>query len=255
MARIATENNNTLDMSVDLRDEKAVTKQCIRICEDARSYIETLSTRESALLQDATQGTTTDDVRDNFEAQQLTRRALSENRDGLAEAIGRLRERLEHLDTDPTNDNERSRLREEIDISKQCLDVCQLASEVSNRKIYRIGEVIADGDSDQVVVNTLADLFDVERAVSKGNSAQLIGSMTEEALRHMAEKRYNSRFGAVSGDSVRPQAAAASPSSDIETPASKQSFPPQAGYEEQSPGPEARRHRPSPNEMRKRAGG
>lgn len=254
LARITTENSNP-DMTIDLRDERAVTTQCIRICEDAKSYIDTLSNREPALVQEPAQGTSTDFVRESFEAQRLTRRAMSENRDHLAETIGRLRERLERLDADPTNESERSRLREEIDISKQCLDVCQLASEVSHRKIYRIGEVIADGDSDQVVVTTLADLFDVERALSKGNSAQLIGSMTEETLRHMTDKRYSSRFGAVSGGSGHTQATPASPPSDLETPANTRPVPPRAGYEEQSPGPEARRNRPSPNEMRKRAGG
>lgn len=59
--------------------------------------------------------------------------------------------------------------------------------------------MIANGDSDQVVVNTLSDLFDVKKARSTGNSAQLVDSMTEEAPRHLAEKRYSSRFGAVAG--------------------------------------------------------
>jgi hypothetical protein len=67
---------------------------------------------------------------------------------------------------------------------------------VSSQKVYRVGEVIADGDSDQVVANTLADLFDVKRAISKDRSAQLVGSMSGEDLRFLAEKRYESRFGA-----------------------------------------------------------
>jgi hypothetical protein len=39
-----------------------------------------------------------------------------------------------------------------------------------------------DGDSDQVVVTTLANLFNVKKALSKGNLSQLIGAMTEETL-------------------------------------------------------------------------
>jgi hypothetical protein len=54
--------------------------------------------------------------------------------------------------------------------------------------------VVADGDSDQVVVTTLADLFDIKKVVAEGKWVQLVGSMTEEALRHMTEKRYNSPF-------------------------------------------------------------
>jgi hypothetical protein len=40
--------------------------------------------------------------------------------------------------------------------------------------------VIAEGSSDQVVVTTLADLFDIQKALPKDNSAQLVGSMNAE---------------------------------------------------------------------------
>ena len=249
MERFTPENTNTPDTSINLNDERAVTKQCLLICEDAKACIESLTNRESTLLQEAPQNATEDDMQ-NFKAQLLTRQTLDGNRDSLAETIGRLRERLESLlNDDPENDNERLRLQNDINISKQCLDVCKVASEVSHQKIYRIGEVIADGDSDQVVVTTLADLFDVKKALSKGNSAQLIGSMTEETLRHLTDKRYSSRFGAVgASDSAR---TTTSPSVS-ETQKSKYASPTQTGHDEQPPGPEGRRNRPSPNEMRKR---
>ncbi|KAJ6155604.1 hypothetical protein N7470_006170 [Penicillium chermesinum] len=135
-----------------------------------------------------------------FEAQRITRQALDENQDSFDTIIRGLRARLEILvsNNDPGDENERTRLIKDIDASKQCLEICKVASEVSNRKEYRVGEVVADGESDQVVVNTLADLFDVKKALSLGNSAQLVGSMTEEALRHLTDKRYTSRFGALS---------------------------------------------------------
>ncbi|KFZ16806.1 hypothetical protein V501_02064 [Pseudogymnoascus sp. VKM F-4519 (FW-2642)] len=204
MERFAPSNTNTLATSINLDDERAVTEQCLLICEDAKACIESLAHRESILLQEAPQNTIEDDMRD-FKAKLLTRQTLDGTRDSLAETIGRLRERLESLlKEDPNNSDDRIRLQNEINISKQCLDVCKVASEVSHQKIYRIGEVIADGESDQVVVTTLADLFDVKKAVSKGNSAQLIGSMTAESLRDLTDKRYSSRFGAVKAtDSVR----------------------------------------------------
>lgn len=42
MARF-TDNANILKSTVDLKDERDVTKQCLRICEDARSYLESLT--------------------------------------------------------------------------------------------------------------------------------------------------------------------------------------------------------------------
>ena len=107
-------------------------------------------------------------------------------------------------------------------------------------------------ESDQVVITTLADLFHVKIAKSTGNSAQLIGSTTEDTLRHIIDKRYSSRFGASASDPVRVQTGTTTSPSVPETQKSKNSAPPQAGNDEQLRGPDTRPNRPSPNEMRKR---
>jgi Fungal N-terminal domain of STAND proteins len=251
MTRSNIENINPSVVSIDLEDEREVTKQCLRICEDARSYIESLSNRESSLLPEASQNAVEET---SFDAQLRTRQALDENRESFAETIGHLRKRLESLvqDDNPEKDNERSRLQEDINISKQCLDVCKVASEVSRQKVYRIGEVIAEGDSDQVVVTTLADLFDIKKALSMDNSAQLVGSMTAENLRYLTEKRYSSRFGTFAGGSDPTEVGTTSSPAVSEVQKSKHAFAPQTGDHEQSPGPRTRQNRPSANEMRKR---
>lgn len=191
----------TSSLSLDLEDEKEVTRQCLRVCEDASHYIGSLANQESYLFQGPRNAE--NDVR-RFEAQNLTQQVLHKNQENFGTIIDRLRGRLESLvlSNEPGDENERSRLLSDIDASKQCLEICRVASEVSNRKEYRVGEVVADGESDQVVVNTLADLFDVKKALSLGNSAQLVGSMTEEALRDLTEKRYKSRFGALNQSSI-----------------------------------------------------
>lgn len=252
LARLTTQDDNASYVSINLEDEREVTKQCLRICQDAKSFIETLAQRESAVLQEAPRNISPDYVQDRFEAQLLTRQALDENRAGFTGIIRRLQERLDSLVTNTDqNDKERLALQEDIQISRQCLEVCNMASEVSRQKIYRIGEVVADGDSDQVVVTTLADLFDIKKALSKGNSAQLVGSMTEDALRNLTDKRYSSRFAAV-----------ATQSAEVATPSSPSTFgtqndkPPVGISEGGVPQPQRsgpRRARPSPNEMRKRA--
>ncbi|RAQ54250.1 hypothetical protein AFGD_005525 [Aspergillus flavus] len=253
LARIPFDTtDNTPGINLDLKDERAVTKQCLRICQDAKSYIESLANRESDLLQEAPPDTANDDTERLFDAQLLTRQALEANRDSFAEVIGHLGRRLQTLvlDRNPENDNDRQRLQEDINISMKCLEVCKVASEVSRQKIYRVGEAVADGDSDQVVVTTLADLFDVKKALSTGNSAQLVGSMTDDALCHLADKRYSSRFGV----SAHPTGATTTKSPPaFETRRSKHSFPPQSSNDERFSKLETRRNEPSPNEMRKRA--
>ncbi|KAL5363292.1 hypothetical protein BJX96DRAFT_117541 [Aspergillus floccosus] len=250
LAHLTAQDDNASDVSIDLEDEREVTKQCLRVCEDAKNFIESLTQRESAVLQEARRNISPDDVHNRFEAQILTRQALDENRTGFMDIISRLQKRLDSLVTNgDRNGKERLALQEDIQISRQCLEVCNMASEVSRQKVYRIGEVVADGDSDQVVVTTLADLFDIKKALSKGNSAQLVGSMTEEALRNLTDKRYSSRFGAVATQSAE----VATPSSPSTLGTQNDKFPVGVSDDGLSPRPGARRNRPSPNEMRKRA--
>lgn len=246
MALSTTETTTPSDTSIDLKDERAVTEQCLRICEDARSYIESLTDREPSLQHEAAAKHVTND-QNRFEAQILTRKALDENRDRFAELIGRLKGRLESSTLDGTSggDIERSRLQEDIDNYKMCLEVCKKAlNEVSRRKIHNVGEAIADGDSDQVVVTTLADLFDVKKALSRGRSAQLIGSMTDETLRQLSEDRYGSRFGAL----ANAEADETTSHSTLET-----QLPHRTDKDGQPRDTATRRSKPTPNEIRKRA--
>jgi hypothetical protein len=152
----------------------------------------------------------------------------------------------------PDKTNERLQLEADINTAKQCLDVCKLAGEASHEKIYRIGEVIADGNSDQVVVTTLADLFDIKKAHSKDKSAQLVGSMTDGNLQHLTEKRYDSRFGglASSSDSAKINITGSSTAGKLHK--DQQYFSPLNRDGEQATKLKTRQSRPSPNEVKKR---
>lgn len=168
LAYLMAQDDNTSDVSVDLEDKKEVTKQCLRVYKDAKNFIDSLTQRESAVLHGARRNISPDDMQNRFEAQVLTRQALDEKRANFMDIISRLQKRLDSLVTNrDRNGKERLALQEDIQISRQCLEMCNMASEVSRQKVYRIREVVADDDSDQVVVTTLADLFDIKRASSK----------------------------------------------------------------------------------------
>lgn len=112
---------------------------------------ESLLDRESSLLPDTLQTVVEGN---SFEGQLRTRQALDENRDSLVETMGYLRKRVDLLvqGDDPEKDNERSRLQADINISKEDLGVCKVASEVSRQKVHKIEEVIAECDSHQVFI-------------------------------------------------------------------------------------------------------
>jgi hypothetical protein len=238
-------SSSSATSGVNLADEKEVTKQCLRICEDAKQFLE--STRKCSVLEE--HNVTEDQRRDSFRAQLLTRQALDENRDSFVRIIGQLQNRLESLVTEnnPEYSRERSRLLDDISASKQCLEICKVASEVSSQKTYRVGEAIADGDSDQVVANTLADLFDVKKAISKDRSAQLVGSMSGPDLRFLAEKRYESRFGAFAPEPK----SATRPTPIVHAEQESKSAPHQTDPAARTQS-RTRQGKPSSNEMRKR---
>jgi hypothetical protein len=239
--------SNISASDINLDDEKEVTQVCLRICEDAKLFLESLN-RQSTVLQDGKDATGTNEQY-SFEAQLLTSQALSRNRDSFVSIIGHLHGRLQALvlNDNPKDDKERKRLLEDISASKQCLEVCKVASEASSQKIYRVGEVVADGDSDQVVANTLSDLFDVRKAISKGHSAQLVGSMSGEDLRFVTEKRYGSRFGAFAPEPHPPIRSDRVFDTEQETKSTPRQTSP-SSYAQSRPKGE----KPSSNEIRKR---
>lgn len=147
-------------------------------------------TDRELLLQNETALEDAIDARHHFEEQLPTRKALDESSNVLAKLVGHLQGRLEFLALDGTREgnNVTSRLQEDIDSYKQCLEICKRAlNEVSRRKVHRISEVIVNGDSDEVVIATLADLFDAKKALSRGRSAQSIGSTTDETYRQLLD--------------------------------------------------------------------
>ncbi|KAF5235105.1 hypothetical protein FANTH_11826 [Fusarium anthophilum] len=241
------------DTGTDLRDERAVTEQCLRICQDARSYIDSLADREEP-LKDQPLSESVSDNGGPFEAQLLIRRTLNESRDNLAQTIGRLQERLDSMATSGTPKSDLSYLQLEGDLktSKQCLELCKTASEqVAHQKVYTVGEMIADGNSDQVVITTLADLFNVKKASSTNRSAQWIGSLSDDTARQVSKDRYSSRFGAVAADGAGDGISTMPSTSN--THEVNSSLARRPGKTGQPVASEAVHRRPSANEIRKRA--
>ena len=196
MSSLTAEKPRSLDAGINLKDERAVTGQCLHICQEAKTYLESLVSKEK-ILQAPNDLGPGKDAPDQFEAQNLTRESIDNYRDGFAETIGRLKERLDAmLSAEAPNNEQRAQLQKDILASQQCLEVCKEASnEVSRRRIYQVGEAVSDGDSDQVLVTTIADLFDVKKALSLGRSAQLLGMMKDDTLQKLSSDRYGSRFG------------------------------------------------------------
>lgn len=98
---------------------------------------------------------------------------LLTNRDKVSENIDNYQKRLQSLIPcrDPTDHDRRLHTQEDTSIS----------SDISPR-ICKIREIIATEGSNQIVVDTSAGYFHIEQAISRGNSAQFVGSITEQQV-------------------------------------------------------------------------
>ncbi|KAL2877650.1 hypothetical protein SGCOL_006987, partial [Colletotrichum sp. CLE4] len=103
MDGLTTEVAGSVDasgMATDLEDERVVTERCLRICEDAQHYLETLAS-DGDLLKQQLPPTNSGNVQSRL--------------DSLP------------LDRSHAHDDERTRLLQHLDISKQRLDMYEVA--------------------------------------------------------------------------------------------------------------------------------
>ncbi|KAL0929880.1 uncharacterized protein CTRU02_215089 [Colletotrichum truncatum] len=238
-----TESSSAPDTSADLQDERAVTEQCLLICQNAKSHLQSLTDQEESPKRQMA----IKDGHSRLETHVSTCKTLGHSRDRLLETIGQLKGRLDSSDVDGTPQNQRQRSLWETDLRnlREVMEGVKMASEVlAQRKIYSGGELEADVDSDQVLITTQADLFEIKKGKSTNRSAQWVGSSSDDTAQQIAKHRYGSRFGVMK---------------TIEAPAAfrEVSSPPvhRQDVDRHSAAREATSRQPEPNVTRKRGSG
>lgn len=180
------------ELAIDLNDEQEVTQECLRICEDVRSYIERRGCSGYLHTRDGSRNALETETENGSEARALTSQALNKSRDILARTTDDLQNHIGALipNKSPKDGDAMLQLRQDIGVSNECLEVCRVASEACSQTFRRVRHEIVDRDSNQAVVNNLGDLFDIKKT-KDSNSAQILGSMTEEVLRKLNNRRYS----------------------------------------------------------------
>ncbi|KAI1839521.1 hypothetical protein JX266_014268 [Neoarthrinium moseri] len=199
-----------------------------------------------------------DSTRMQFEAQLALNQTLQETQRRSSDTVSRLQARLDlmTLSAGPERDRHRLELQDDIKTSKQCVEVCRQASEkVYSHKIHIIGEVAAEDDTDQVVITTLANLFDVKKVSARNRSAQLVGSTDAATLQKLSTDRYSSRFGAVSGGLELDSGRVSNCMPNVYVKEDRVDRANSPRIQRQVKGDEMRHSKPSSNEIRKRATG
>ncbi|KAF7534094.1 hypothetical protein G7054_g6513 [Neopestalotiopsis clavispora] len=183
-----------------MRDERDSTEQCLGICEEVLSHINSMRLLP---LSDDPKELSVRAVLKGRSLQELDRShlitlsALAECSDKLVDTVIQLkvrnRDARQKLQDDcsqtlaTANDTAEAarKLEEERLSAEQCLAICAQASgNVSSNRIHTLEDVTMGDDGQQIFVSTLGDLFNL-KGVSAGDGAiQFIGSVSDTTLQH-----------------------------------------------------------------------
>lgn len=137
---------------------------------------------------------------------------LESHREGN-EAKLRLRSTLQFQDREIDPNVNRERLQNELESTRQCLGVCERASEwASSGRVHVVEDIQVGDDGKQICASTLGDLFKIKGAKAGNGGFQFFGSVSERSLndilRFQNQQQYTRNESAVdevcvSGGSMR----------------------------------------------------
>jgi hypothetical protein len=109
-----------------------------------------------------------------------------ESHRGHTEENLRLRSSSEFQDPGIDHDTNREMLQNELESTRQCLSVCDRASEwASSGRVHVVEDISVGDDGKQICVSTLGDLFNIKGARAGNGAFQFFGSVSERSLNEM----------------------------------------------------------------------
>ena len=202
--RERSQERDSSEESVDgnaILAERASTVRCLEICVQVSNYIEERQRHmaENAEDRKVPPGAAHSDA-EILSARQIMDDSLSGCRLNIKSANAQLSQRLQYLSaslsgtspdvlqaSSPNASEERDKLAKEIESVRQCLDICDQATEQAEKARINVMEDIATAeDSRQVLVSTIGDLIAAHRVTAGARSLQAIGQMSDETLQHLS---------------------------------------------------------------------
>ncbi|KAL5588255.1 hypothetical protein FOBRF1_014783 [Fusarium oxysporum] len=126
---------------------------------------------------------------------------LESHRDNTEENL-RLRSLVQDLNQKIDPGANRETLQNELESTKQCLSVCDRASQwASSGRVHVVEDISVGNDGKQICVSTLGDLFNIKGARAGHGSIQFFGSVSEgslnDVLRSQNQRQYVRNEGTV----------------------------------------------------------
>ncbi|CAG7555186.1 unnamed protein product [Fusarium equiseti] len=189
-------------------NEKESTERCLaylrRVLEDINGmHFQTVpaeNTSHAAALSISTQNVT---VADSLTISTLktcsfnlsnTIDRLESHREDTEENL-RLRSSLQTQNSEIDPDANREMLQNELESTRQCLSVCDRASEwASSGRVHVVEDIRVGNDGKQICVSTLGDLFNIKGARAGNRGFQFFGSVSERSLNEILRSQNQQQY-------------------------------------------------------------
>jgi len=186
----------------DLVRERASIEECLAICARVWKHIDEVQNEPSLRQSDHTthrqQATT---ARNSGQAAHVTSQRLEDCKAGLGLTTAELRARLQEaknqlaklskqsrkIESPSTDEAGRIVTEEDFDSIKQCLSICQDATEqVTKARVNFFEDVTMTDETDQFIVSTFGDLISAKRITAGARSRQMLGQLSDESLQQFS---------------------------------------------------------------------
>ncbi|KZL87542.1 hypothetical protein CI238_01382 [Colletotrichum incanum] len=183
------ETSQALSSNIErIQNEKDSTEVCLEICAQVQARIDEMQFRPISPSQSSNEIS----CRNMTRAMVMTLSTLSQCRDIITDNVSQLRRQQAEVDRERLGsqtmglceplETEIKRLKEEADSTKECLTICNEASENAERGVHVLEDMTTGHDGQQVFVSTLGDLFRVKGATTGDRGIQFVGSVGEGSL-------------------------------------------------------------------------
>lgn len=119
---------------------------------------------------------------------------LESHREDTEENL-RLRSSLQSQNSEINPEVNREMLQNELESTRQCLSVCDRASEwASSGRVHVVEDIHVGNDGKQICVSTLGDLFNIKGAKAGDGGFQFFGSVSEKSLNEILRSQNQQQY-------------------------------------------------------------
>jgi len=187
----------------DITAERANIEECLAICAKVSKHIDEVQ-KESVLAQSSgsMQHETVVTLTKPGPAGQITAQRLQDCKTEIKFTSAELRTRLEEVNhrlaklsrqasangDSSTGSNGMADAEDELNSIRQCLAICQEATEqATSERINVFEDISMDDDGQQVIVSTFGDLISARRVKAGSRSTQVFGQMLDASVQQVSK--------------------------------------------------------------------